>query len=294
MAALALWFARPRSKLVVRWQSDVVNQRRALKLYQPLQRWLLRRADAIVATTPPYAESSPWLQEWKHKIEIIPNGISDVAPSGWEARAERLRQQHAGKRLVFSLGRMTYYKGFDVLIDAAAALPDNCMVLVGGGGELLDAYRTQVASRGLAGKIAFLGRISDEDTLAYYAAADVFCLASTVRAEAFGVVLLEAMAMGKPLVTANIPGSGVPWVNVNGVTGLTTPVGDAAALAEALDSLLHDEALAQRMGAAARQRFLQHFTAPTMVMRTIDLYRRLLAGSLQPHASATANNALES
>jgi len=294
MAALALWFARPRAKLVVRWQSDVVKQRRALKLYQPLQRWLLRRADAIVATTPPYAESSPWLQEWKQKIEIIPNGISDVAPSGSEALAERLRQQHAGKCLIFSLGRMTYYKGFDVLIDAAAALPDDCVVLVGGGGELLDAYRTQVASRGLAGKIAFLGRISDEETLAYYAAADVFCLASTVRAEAFGVVLLEAMAMGKPLVTADIPGSGVPWINIDGVTGFTTPVGNAAALAAALDSLLHDEALAQRMGAAARQRFLQHFTAPTMVMRTIDLYRRLLAGSLQHQPSATPNKALES
>jgi rhamnosyl/mannosyltransferase len=279
MAALALWFARPRAKLVVHWQSDVVNQRRALKLYQPLQRWLLRRADAIVATTPPYAESSPWLQEWKHKIEIIPNGISEVAPSGSEAGAERLRQQHAGKRLVFSLGRMTYYKGFDVLIDAAAALPEDCMVLVGGGGELLDTYRTEVVSRGLAGKIVFLGRVSDEDTLAYYAAADVFCLASTVRAEAFGVVLLEAMAMGKPLVTTDIPGSGVPWINMNGVTGLTTPVGDARALAAALDGLLHDRALAQRMGAAARQRFLQHFTAPTMVERTLDLYRRLLADS---------------
>jgi glycosyltransferase involved in cell wall biosynthesis len=295
MAALALWFARPpRAKIVLHWQSDVVNQRRALKLYEPLQRWLLGRADAIIATTPPYAASSPWLKKWQHKIEIIPNGISDVPPDDMTTRVERLRQQHCGKLLVFSLGRMTYYKGFDVLIDAAAALPDDCMVLVGGGGELLETYRAQVAARGLSGKIAFLGRISDQDTLTHYVAADVFCLASTVRAEAFGVVLLEAMAMSKPLVTTDIPGSGVPWINVAGVTGLTVPVGDAASLAAALELLLRNKDLAQRMGAAARQRFLEHFTAQRMVARTIDLYQRLLASPHRADPFATRSRFVQS
>jgi len=294
MAALALWFARPHAKIVLHWQSDVVNQRRALKLYEPLQRWLLGRADAIIATTPPYAASSPWLKRWQHKIEIIPNGISDVPADDMTTRVERLRQQHPGKRLVFSLGRMTYYKGFDVVIDAAAALPDDCMVLVGGGGELLETYRVQVAARGLSGKIAFLGRISDQDTLAHYVAADVFCLASTVRAEAFGVVLLEAMAMSKPLVTTDIPGSGVPWINVAGVTGLTVPVGDAAALAAAIELLLRNKDLAQRMGAAARQRFLEHFTAQRMVARTIDLYQRLLASPHLADPFATRSGFIQS
>jgi rhamnosyl/mannosyltransferase len=181
-----------------------------------------------------------------------------------------------------------------VLIDAAAALPDDCMVLVGGGGELLETYRAQVAARELSGKIAFLGRISDQDTLAHYVAADVFCLASTVRAEAFGVVLLEAMAMSKPLVTTDIPGSGVPWINVAGVTGLTVPVGDAAALATALELLLRNKDLAQRMGAEARQRFLEHFTAQRMVARTVDLYQRLLASPHRADPFATRSGFIQS
>jgi glycosyltransferase involved in cell wall biosynthesis len=294
MAALALWFARPRAKVVLHWQSDVVNQRRALKLYQPLQHWLLRRADAIIATTPPYAASSPWLQPWKDKIAVFPVGISDFEPADRSEGIARVRRLHGGKRLVFSLGRMTYYKGFDVLIDAAAALPDDCMVAVGGGGELLQSYREDVARRGLGEKIVFLGRLSDADILDYYAACDVFCLASTVRAEAFGVVLLEAMALGKPLVATDIPGSGVPWVNVDGVTGLNVPVRDSAALARAVDRLLHDGALAARMGVAARERFLQVFTASRMVSRSLALYGRLLSGAPVPEPNAVAGEAVGS
>lgn len=279
MAAVAMWVARPSAKLVLHWQSDVVNQRRALKLYEPLQHWLLSRADAIIATTPPYAESSPWLRPWAKKIEIIPLGISDMPVEPDRRRVEALRQKYAGKRLVFSLGRMTYYKGFDVLIDAAAKLPEDCMVLVGGAGELLAEYRATVSARGLADRIAFVGKLSEEDTLAHFDACDVFCLASTVRAEAFGVVLLEAMAFGKPLVTADIPGSGVPWVNVHGVTGLTAQAGNATELANAICTVIGDRPLAQRMGAAARERFLQNFTARTMVDRTLELYAKLLSNA---------------
>ncbi len=277
MANLALWFARPRGKLVVHWHSDIVNQRRALKLYAPLQRWMLERANTIIATSPPYADSSPWLRPWLDKVAIIPNGISanPMRDSGEQAKA--VRRRFDGRRIVFSLGRMTYYKGFDVLIEAAARLPHDAVVVVGGGGELLETHRRKAAERGVSEKIHFVGRIADGDLPAYYQAASVFCLPSTVRTEAFGVVLLEAMSMGKPLVTANIPGSGVPWVNQHGRTGLTVPVGDDRSLAAALAHILRDDMLARTFGQAAHARFLEHFTADTMVASTLDLYRRLLS-----------------
>lgn len=279
MAALALWVAQPRGKLVLHWQSDVVNQRRALKLYEPLQEWLLRRADAIIATTPPYAESSPSLQAWKSKVHIIPIGISEGTNPDVAHKAQALRQRFNGKKIVFSLGRMTYYKGFDVLIDAARSLPADAVVVVGGGGELLQDYRRQVAAEGLSEKIEFVGRIPDEDIPGYFAAANVFCLSSIVRAEAYGVVLLEAMAMGRPIVTTDIPGSGVPWVNQHGVTGLNVPVSDAPALAGALCQILASPALAEQFGQAGRERFLNCFTAASMVASTVELYRSLLANS---------------
>jgi glycosyltransferase involved in cell wall biosynthesis len=277
MAALALRLARPQGKLVVHWQSDVVNQRRALKLYEPLQEWLLRRADAIIATTPPYAESSPSLQAWKSKVHIIPIGISDGTNPDAARKAQALRQRFNGKKIVFSLGRMTYYKGFDVLIDAARSLPADTIVVVGGGGELLQDYRRRVVSEGLTERIDFVGRIPAEDIPGYFAAASVFCLSSIVRAEAYGVVLLEAMAMGRPIVTTDIPGSGVPWVNQHGVTGLNVPVCNAHELADALCRILENPELSARFGHAGRQRFLNRFTAASMVATTVDLYRSLLA-----------------
>jgi len=275
MAALALWFAQPKSRVVVHWHSDVVRQRKALRLYEPLQQWLLRRADAIIATSPPYAESSMVLRPWRHKVEVIPIGISDNRSESCSKKAAEIRQRYRGRRIVFSLGRMTYYKGFEVLIEAAAALPDDCVVLIGGDGDLLGHYKSLVARRGLAGKVHLLGHILDHELASHFEACDVFCMPSTVRAEAYGVAMLEAMVMGKPIVATDIAGSGVPWVNIHGTSGFNVPVGEVAPLAAALTRLLDDEVLRQQLGAAAGRRYLQEFNATQMTEKVINLYRRL-------------------
>jgi len=275
MAAFAIWASRPRAKLVVHWHSDVIRQRKALKLYEPLQRWLLARADAIVATSQPYADASAVLRAWRGKIEVIPIGISDNHTLACSIKAAAVRQRFRGRRIVFALGRMTYYKGFDVLIEAAAALPDDCAVLIGGEGEMLDHYRSMVAQRGLAGKVHLLGHINDEDLPSHFEACDVFCMPSTLRAEAYGVAMVEAMVMGKPIVATDIAGSGVPWVNVDGRTGFNVPVGQAKPLADALLGILTDADLRQRLGSASRQRYLDDFHVTAMTERTLNLYRRL-------------------
>ncbi len=282
MAALALLAAPARTRVVVHWHSDVIRQRRALKLYEPLQNWLLRRADAVVVTSPPYAESSAVLAPWRHKVSVIPIGISDNRGFACSLQAAALRQRFGHRRIVFALGRMTYYKGFDVLIDAAAALPDDCVVLIGGHGELLEHYRSMVASRGLADKVHLLGQVKDHELESHFEACDIFCMSSTVRAEAYGVAMLEAMMMGKPAVATDIAGSGVPWVNRHGETGLNVPAGDAAALGAALRLLAEDEPLRLRMGRAARQRYEDHFTAATMTRHFSDLYAALLSPQWNP------------
>jgi len=275
MAALAVWAARPAARVVVHWHSDVIRQRLALKLYEPLQHWLLGRADAIVATSEAYAQSSTLLQAWRGKVNVIPIGISDNRSLACSEKAAAIRQRFRRRKIVFSLGRMTYYKGFDVLIEAAAALPDDSVVVIGGDGELLDHYRTMVARRGLAGKVHLLGHINDDDLPSHFEACDVFCMPSTVRAEAYGVAMVEAMVMGKPIVATDIGGSGVPWVNVDGLTGFNVPVGQVEPLANALVRLLDDKPLRTRLGEAARRRYLQEFNAELMTRKTIDLYGRL-------------------
>jgi rhamnosyl/mannosyltransferase len=275
MAALALWVARPRSAVVVHWHSDVVRQRKAMVLYEPLQRWLLHRAQTIVATSEPYADASSVLSEWRHKVVIVPIGISDNRPAASGLMAATIRQRYRGRRVIFALGRMTHYKGFNVLIDAAAGLPDDCVVLIGGEGQLLDHYRSLVAKRGLAGKVHLLGHIPDDELASHFEACDVFCMPSTVRAEAYGVAMVEAMVMGKPVVASDISGSGVPWVNIHGETGFNVPVGQIEPLIGALRQLLDDAGLRQRMGAAARARYLREFNAELMTSRTVAVYQRL-------------------
>jgi glycosyltransferase involved in cell wall biosynthesis len=277
MAALALLVAQPRTRVVVHWHSDVIRQRWALKVYEPLQSWMLGRADAIIATSTPYAESSSALRPWRSKVAVIPIGISDHRSQACDLKAAESRRRYRGRRIVFALGRMTYYKGFDVLIAAARSLPDDSVVVIGGDGELLETYKSLAARQGLAGKVLFLGHVGDHELASHFHACDVFCMSSTVRAEAYGVAILEAMVMGKPVVATAIEGSGVPWVNQHGVTGLNVPACDSAALSAALRQLLDDVPLRERLGSAARQRYEQEFDAMRMTAHTMDLYRRLLA-----------------
>ncbi|HSW07409.1 MAG TPA: glycosyltransferase [Aquabacterium sp.] len=277
MAALAVWMTRPAVPLVVHWHSDVIRQRRTMKLYEPLQHWLLQRADAIVTTSEPYARTSQPLQAWRHKVEVIPIGVSDHGHRHGHlaAKTAAIRHRFAGRRIIFSLGRMAYYKGYDVLIDAATQLPDDCVVVIGGDGELLQHYQQEVDRRGIESKVCLLGHVSDDDLPAYFDACDIYCMTSTVRAEAYGVAMVEAMAHGRPVVATDIEGSGVPWVNVDGCTGFNMPVGQPGALVQALKRLLGDAALRERLGQAARQRFLCEFNASLMTRRTAALYERL-------------------
>jgi glycosyltransferase involved in cell wall biosynthesis len=285
MANLALLFAWPKAKVVLHWHSDIVKQKRLLKLYAPLQSWLLKRADAILATTPPYAQSSPWLQPHMGKVHFVPSCIRDpdsfVDSVDRQRRAAAVRARFPGKKLVFALGRMTYYKGFDVLIAAARDLDDDTVVLLGGKGELLNGLKAQARSLGVDHKVHFLGRVENEELPGYYEAADVFCLPSLMRSEAFGLVMVEAMSYRKPVVATRIPGSGVTWVNVHGETGLNAEPGDPADLARALKQLLNDPDLAKVLGGGGRRRFEQNFTLDKMIGALTQVYSSI--GVTGPH-----------
>lgn len=274
MAAAALWVVRPRGCVVVHWHSDVVRQQRALYLYGPLQRWMLKRADAIITTSQRYAEASGPLQPWRSKLHVIPIGLSDHRPDAALAQASQLRQRFAGRRIVFALGRMTYYKGFEVLIEASARLPEDCVVLIGGAGEYFQRHQQQIIARGLQHKVQLLGYIPSDQLPGHYEACDVFCMPSTARSEAYGIAMVEAMMRGKPVVASDIVGSGMPWVNSG--TGFNVPVGHAMALSETLRLLLDDTALRTRLGAASRSRYLQEFRSELMSARTLALYRQLV------------------
>ncbi|MCK6425596.1 MAG: glycosyltransferase [Burkholderiaceae bacterium] len=279
LAALAVWYARPQARVVLHWHSDVVRQRFARHAYEPLQRWILRRADAVVCTSQDYATTSVPLRPWQHKVHVVPIGRPAPDPADPRLVGE-IRRCYGGRRIVFSLGRMTHYKGYEVLVKAARALPPDVVVLVGGGGPALERYRQLAREAGVDERVHFIGPVSATRLEAHFAAADVFCMASTVRAEAYGVAVLEAMARGVPVVATRIPGSGLSWLHQHDITGLSVPPGDAQALAGAIGDILGDPAARARYAAGARARWAQGLTDRAMCERTLMLYRFLLDGAL--------------
>ena len=189
------------------------------------------------------------------------------------------QKKYKNKKIVFSLGRLTHYKGFKYLVEAAKYLNDDCVVLIGGKGELHDVLEKQVQESGLSEKVHFIGRVEDEDLGNYLKAADLFCLPSHNRTEAFGVVLLESMSLGLPIVACKIEGSGVPWVNEDGVTGLNVPIADPIALASAINNILNDLKLREVFSNNAISRYESFFTKQRMITSIIELYESLISNT---------------
>jgi len=270
----------PRSvKRVISWHSDIVKQRTALRFYRPLLDPFVRNADAIIGASPQHFESSRQMAAGKagQLRAVIPYGLDSGAFEWNDAARARQRELAAGPRprpVIFTVGRHVYYKGFDVLIRALRQVDAD--LWIGGRGPFTDSWREVARAAGVADRVRFAGFIPDDELVAWYDACDVFCMPSTERAEQFGLVQLEAMHLGKPVVATRL-GTGVEYVTLNEETGLLVPPGDETALAQALDRLLSDAVLRRRFGDAGRQRVAQVFSCRQMVDATVDVYRRLLA-----------------
>lgn len=280
MAALALMLSGYKGKVVLHWHSDILSQKAMLVLYKPLQNWLIKRADLILGTTPIYIAQSPHLaaaRERKQDMSFLPIGVKPVrSAADDEALAEQtaaIRAQYGNRRIVYSLGRLIPYKGYRYLVEAAQYLPEDCCVLIGGAGPLKSELEEQIASLGLQDKVFLLGRIDDDKFDAYYNACDVFCLSSIWKTEAFAIVQIEAMSLGKPIVATQIPESGVSWVNAHGISGLNAPVEDPKALAENLIKVLDAK---EEFGARAKQRFEENFTFGKMTEGCLKNYAEVL------------------
>lgn len=266
LAALAVPGGPP---LVVTYHSDIVRQRTLLRLYRPLMARTLGRAARIIATSDNYVRTSPFLRPHSAKCAVVPLGV-DVrrfTPAG-----EAAPRRGSGAPTVLFVGRLRYYKGLHVLVEAMRQL--DATLLIAGGGPEEGRLRAQVAAAGLGGKVRFLGDVPEEEKPALYRAADVFVLPAHLRSEAFGIALAEALASGLPCVSTEL-GTGTSFANLHGVTGLVVPPGDAGALAGALQTLLADEALRRRYGAAARRRAEELLSLERMLDGVEAVYREL-------------------
>ncbi|WP_029214961.1 glycosyltransferase [Kallotenue papyrolyticum] len=268
LAALALPGA---PALVVTYHSDIVRQRRLGQFYRPLQQLTLRRAHCIIATSAAYVRSSPVLRRYAARTHIVPLSV-DVERFAHATGGTALRRRYLERGegcLVLAVGVLRYYKGLPILIDAMTQL-DATLLIVGGGPEE-QRLRDLVQALGLARRVHFAGRVSDDELPAYYAAADLFVLPSHLRAEAFGIVQLEAMAAGLPVISTEL-GTGTSEVNQHGVTGFVVPPGDPLLLARAMRVLLENPDLRRHMGRAAQARARREYTHARMIERVLAVY----------------------
>ena len=217
----------------------------------------------------PMAALALYMSNYKGKIVL--HWHSDILTHA----VEQIRSQYPGKKIIFSLGRLVEYKGYEYLIDAAKNLSDDYIILIGGSGPLKDSLQAQIDDNKLQSKVKLLGRVSEEDLPNYYQAIDLYCLSSTMKTEAFAIVQVEAMASRKPVVSTRIPGSGVAWVNADQESGITVETHSAKALSDAFKKILEDKDIYDRLAQGARNRYETVFRKEKMIQKCLDIYRSL-------------------
>ena len=292
--ALGLPSAR-RIPWVVHWHSDVISTAQSWRmkffhgLYRPFESAVLKRAKAIVATSEPYLDSSEPLQPWLEKCHVVPLGVdinrfvdksktksltieNDGAPD--DQAVGKVAKTKQGELNVLAIGRLTYYKGFRYLIEAAAKLENICVDLVGHGDQEKELKELTI-SLNIQDRVSFHGVLSDAELSQQMQKCDCVCLPSIERTEAFGMVLLEAMYFGKATVVGNVAGSGMGWIVEDGITGIKVKPADADALVEAFRRLSEDRTELEEMGKRGKEKFHQCFAIDHAIEGLIDVYQKV-------------------
>lgn len=264
--------------LIITHHSDIVRQRILRVLHDPFERVVYDRASSILASSSQYVHGSPMLREHEHKVQVVPLGLHlhDHLHPGEIARnfAATLRERY-GAIIWLAVGRCVYYKGLHTAIEALPAVPG--VLIIVGSGPLEWELRELARQLHVDDRLIWLGNASDDELIGAYHAATALWFPSSARSEAFGLVQVEAMASGCPVINAQIQHSGVAWVSQHEHTGLTVRPNDAGALAAAARRILEEPGLRQQLARQAIHRATTEFDAARMGQRSLDIYRRVVA-----------------
>ncbi|MDE5946488.1 MAG: glycosyltransferase [Oscillospiraceae bacterium] len=268
LADLALLLSGYKGKVVISWHSDVVKQKKLLFFYKPLMMKMLKRADLIVTATQGHINGSPYISKFSKKCRVIPYGLDIEKYLSIKKRpilTEKLNNKSSLK--VFFTGRLVYYKGVNVLINAFKKVR-NCELFIAGTGTLENELK-EYAEKNNMDSIHFLGFLEDNDLKCAFADCDIFVLPSVANSEAFGIVQLEAMVYSKPVINTSLP-TGVPYVSVDGISGITVEPSNPEKLADAINMLAGDENLRHAYGANAFKRVRDLFNAENVLEELFD------------------------
>lgn len=273
VANIALWLFRPKKnvKIILYWHSDIVKQKKLLFFYKPFQSWLIRRADAVIAPTKIHileSDCKKLFKKIKHVYDI-PYILR------YKNHVSKYKKDSDNKKIIFACGRLIYYKGFNILIDAAKYISDDAVIHISGTGKLQYELQNQINSTGLQNKVKLLGRLSEEELQKEYENCYLYCFPSTERGEMMGMVQFEALSYGKPIISTNIPRSGAPTLNIDGVTGFKVPVYDSKALADKINLVINDYELYEKLCNGAEQTF-KIYNNSNMIDKYISAFNEIL------------------
>ncbi len=270
-AEIGWLLTRPKGRLVVRYHSDVVRQAAAMKVYRPFQQALLKNAEVIIPTSQNYLDTSATLIGFKDKCRVISLGmIAEDFANPDVSLMDSYRQRYGEKYLLFA-GRHRYYKGLHVLVEAAQWI-DAPIVVAGDGPE---RGKLEAQARELGVEIRFPGPLSQEEMVAHLHGSSVVAFPSIERSEAFGISIMEAHACRKPVVATKL-GTGVEFINADGVTGINVPVGDARAFSDAVNKLMNNDTLREEYGATAKARIESEFDARHIARLEYELFEEMV------------------
>jgi glycosyltransferase involved in cell wall biosynthesis len=256
--------------LVVTYHSDVIGREVLQKGFAPFLRAVLERAAVILPTSFNYMVSSVVLSPYVSKCRVVSLGISpEESDHSNDAEVAAIRERFP-KPIVLAVGRLVRYKGFEYLIRAMRGV--NAQLVIIGEGPLREELQEEIVQSCVQDRAVILPRV--DDVKPYYCASKMFVLPSVTRAEAFGIVQLEAMTAGKPVINTALP-TGVTYVSMDGVTGLTVPPRAPQALSVAINRFLNDPAMARDFGLAGQERVRTLFDAHAMVRSVCEIYREV-------------------
>jgi glycosyltransferase involved in cell wall biosynthesis len=257
--------------LIVYWHADIIGYPLLKRLVTPFIRRALTRADRIVVSGQPMIDNSELLRPYAEKCDIVPYGVDldywRTLDAGERTSADEIRRRQP--RHIVSVGRLVAYKGYDVLIRAMQTIEGQATIV--GEGPLLAELQQLAIRLGVSDRIRFAGRQTRSEIKQIFHSAQVFAFPSVTEAEAFGIVQIEAMAAGLPIVNTNLA-TPVPLVARHDMEALTIPPNDPQALSHALNRILDEPALAERLGAAGRERALSEFDQLVFRARMAKIY----------------------
>lgn len=273
LADMGLLFGLPnRTALIVHWHADVIGRPWLSRLMAPLVRRTLARADRVIVSDPAMIANSRLLGPVAAKCAVVPYGCDvgywSVLDAAQRTAVEDLTKRYP--RLVVAVGRLVSYKGYEVFLRAMQYVDAQAVII--GEGALKQGLERLARQLGVFDRVAFVGGLQRDEVKQYIHAAKVLAFPSVTEAEAFGIVQLEAMSAGRPIVNTSLA-TAVPHIARDGQEGLTVPPNDARAFAEALRRLLDQPELASAFGAAGQARARAEYDQLLFLQRVRDIYQ---------------------